>query len=314
MDGAPYSVSLEDDQGNTLRAFRRTGTTFVLGYEGERYEVRLENHSDRRVEAVLSVDGRDAVSGAVGDYAHQRGYVVPAHGSVVIDGFRQNLEHTAAFRFSRPGASYSARMGTPENVGVIGVAFFSERTVARPLAVPHPTFDERRTRDDAPTHGGEDRYAGRRTYDKYEESRGGNAEGASRAAPTASAPAGPLTSESATPSPPQYKYKAGAPADAARARRWRDSSGDADMGESAQNAPSRLGTEYGESTWSPVTEVAFQRRDPARPDVVATLRYDDADGLSARGIDVYPHDYWPSAQATPEAFPRNRFAPPPPLP
>src|SRR5215813_7875894 len=64
----PYSVSLEDDQGNVLRTFHRDGTTFVLGYEGERYNVRLTNHGDRRVEAVLTVDGRDVVSGTPGDY------------------------------------------------------------------------------------------------------------------------------------------------------------------------------------------------------------------------------------------------------
>src|SRR2546422_280885 len=82
---------------------------------------------DRRVEAVVSVDGRDVVSGNPGDYMRERGYIIPPHGSVVVDGFRQSLSRAAAFRFSRPGSSYSSRMGTPENVGVIGVAFFGEQ-------------------------------------------------------------------------------------------------------------------------------------------------------------------------------------------
>ena len=59
-----YSVELEDAQGNPLATFRQRGTTFVLGNLGDRYNVRIENRSDSRVEAVLTVDGRDAVSGS----------------------------------------------------------------------------------------------------------------------------------------------------------------------------------------------------------------------------------------------------------
>jgi hypothetical protein len=62
-----------------------------------------------------------------------------------------------------------------------------------------------------------------------------------------------------------------------------------------------------------VSEVAFSRQNANAPSAVITLRYDDERGLLARGIEVYPRRYWnePSA-AAPEAFPANRFAPPPP--
>jgi hypothetical protein len=42
-----------------------------------------------------------------------------------------------------------------------------------------------------------------------------------------------------------------------------------------------------------------------------TLRYDDAQGLVARGFDVYDSGEWPEP-SSPDAFPRNRFAAPPP--
>jgi len=64
---------------------------------------------------------------------HGNGHV---YGTVVVDGFRRSLDETAAFRFSRPSSSYSARMGTPENVGVIGVAFFSEQELLVPRREP----------------------------------------------------------------------------------------------------------------------------------------------------------------------------------
>lgn len=123
-----YGVQLEDASGLPLATFRHEGRSFVLGEQGERYVVRITNPTSERVEAVLSVDGRDAVSGRVGDYQSQRGYVVPAYGSITVEGFRRDLDAIAAFRFSAPSASYSALRGTPENVGVVGVAFFRERS------------------------------------------------------------------------------------------------------------------------------------------------------------------------------------------
>ncbi len=132
----PYEVNVTDAAGRELPTFHHEGQTFVLGSYGDRYQIRVENHTGRRVEAVVSVDGRDAVSGRIGDYVHGRGYLIGPYDRVVIDGFRQSLDQVAAFRFTRPGDSYSARMGTPENVGVIGVAIFPERV--RPAVVRQP--------------------------------------------------------------------------------------------------------------------------------------------------------------------------------
>jgi hypothetical protein len=124
---APYVVTVVDEAGRELRTFHHAGQSFVLGRYGERYDIRVENHTGRRVETIVSVDEREVVGGRIGDFVNERGYLIDAYGEVVIDGFRQSLDAVAAFRFSRPENSYSSRMGTPENVGVIGVAVFPER-------------------------------------------------------------------------------------------------------------------------------------------------------------------------------------------
>ena len=49
-----------------------------------------------------------------------------------MQGWRKDLDRTAAFYFSDPGDSYAARTGRPQDLGVIGVALFRERPVERP--------------------------------------------------------------------------------------------------------------------------------------------------------------------------------------
>ncbi len=158
-----YEVSLEDEFGNSLQKFQQRGQAFAMGRMGQRYNLRVTNRTARRVEAVVSVDGRDVLSGKPGDYKGQRGYLVPAWGSVLIEGFRTSLSEVAAFRFTSPGDSYSSRMGSPENVGVIGAAFFAEAAPPPPRPVyrvphrPYPTEGYKRGDYDGAGVGGSGR-------------------------------------------------------------------------------------------------------------------------------------------------------------
>ena len=125
--------------GAPARAFRHDGETLVLGHLGERYTLRVVNHSGRRIEAVVSVDGRDVIDGKPADWHGNRGYLVPAWSSVDIDGWRLSQREAAAFRFSTVSDSYAAKTGNAREVGVIGVAIFPERWYPpRPLYPPPP--------------------------------------------------------------------------------------------------------------------------------------------------------------------------------
>jgi hypothetical protein len=132
----PYELQLLVD-GQPARSFPSNGDTWVLGQLGQRYTLRVLNHSPQRVEAVVSVDGRDVIDGQPGNTA-KRGYLVPAYGSVDIDGWRISEREAAAFRFSSVPNSYAARMGNGRDVGVIGVAVFAEyRPVLRHYQQPY---------------------------------------------------------------------------------------------------------------------------------------------------------------------------------
>jgi len=133
----PY-VELVSDFSQMLPTFTDGARRFVLGQVGERYRVKIVNPTAARVEAVVSVDGLDAIDGRPGDLS-KRGYIVPAYGETLVDGWRTSLSTVAAFRFSSVAASYAGRKGRDRNVGVIGIAFFQERpppVVRRPSPAP----------------------------------------------------------------------------------------------------------------------------------------------------------------------------------
>jgi hypothetical protein len=266
------SVQLETEEGATLPTFLSGGQAFVLGSWGQRYNIRVSNLGPGRVEVVVAVDGRDAVSGQVTDLVRHRGYVIPGHGTLRVEGFRNSLESVAAFRFTDPSDGYSARMGTPQQQGMISVAVYPERTpTPGPIAMPDepPWWRRGRGIDDAeqaPAPGAAPRQA---------EKRASPATGATRA-DQATAP-------------------------------WR---------ERREPQGGNLGTQFGETRFSHVVEVDFERLRPTQPSQRITVRYDDAAGLEARGIQLgprpQPHAFWPPLPVAPP--PHREFAQPPPPP
>jgi hypothetical protein len=116
--------------------YRHAGEDYVMGRLGARYTLRVINHTGRRIEAVVSVDGRDVIDGKRADFKGKRGYLVPAWGSIDIDGWRLSAHQAAAFRFASVADSYAARTGSARHVGVIGAAIFPERHVPPPVQMP----------------------------------------------------------------------------------------------------------------------------------------------------------------------------------
>jgi hypothetical protein len=287
---AGYEMTVLID-GVPAQTYDYAGGTYVLGQLGARYTLRVSNHSGRRVEAVVSVDGRDAIDGRPADFRGKRGYLIPAWGSVDIDGWRISRSEAAAFRFSAVPDSYAARTGNAREVGVIGVAVFPERYVPPPPVYypyprqPHGMQNEDRRRD-------LDSLGGDGSYDK------------SAAAPPAPAPhasaegsgMGGLGRSANAPA-------ASAPAEAQAAH--------------AKRARPGLGTEYGESVSSPIYEVEFVRASAAHPAAFLGAHYNDHDGLLAMGIPIdTPETCFDDGDLrnTADPFPASdgRYAAPPP--
>lgn len=120
------SISLVDSAGRVLDALDVGRQRYAVGAPGERYEIEVRNHSGQRYEIVASVDGLDVIDGGHAS-TRKRGYILEPYDTVVIEGWRTHEDEVAAFRFGRVAESYATRRGAPRDVGVIGVALFSER-------------------------------------------------------------------------------------------------------------------------------------------------------------------------------------------
>lgn len=112
--------------GEFLRVHHHEGRHYVAGTPGHQYELRVRNLTAVRTLAVTSVDGVNVISGQTAAMG-QGGYVLDAHDSVNIAGWRKSLDDVATFFFTAHDNSYAARTGRPFDVGVIGVALFPEK-------------------------------------------------------------------------------------------------------------------------------------------------------------------------------------------
>lgn len=124
-DGS-LSVALVDEAGRMLPGLQAAGRALVVGEDGARYKIVVRNATTARFEVVASVDGLDVIDGKPADPG-RRGYIVDPHDTLVIDGFRTSDANVAAFRFGRVADSYAARTSGDRDVGVVGLAIFSER-------------------------------------------------------------------------------------------------------------------------------------------------------------------------------------------
>jgi hypothetical protein len=287
MRYSAVSVEVVDAQGYPLPTYHHRGKVYVQGEYGARYQLKLHNRGSRRVEAVVTVDGRDVINGQLGSYDH-RGYVIDPYGDITIEGFRKSDTEVATFRFTTPGDSYSGRMGSAQHVGVIGVAIFEERRPPRrrPRPIRPSSAPQFRADVDSASEAPEAEVS---TGAGYGRGVGGLlAEDSS--SPSSDAPA-PTTSAKGSAA---GRGAAGLYSRRHSRRRSRK-----------PTQKSELGTRYGEARYSEVEEVSFVRRS-SRPQHVWSFSYDSEQGLRRRGVIPRP----PSG---PSAFPAEpRYAPPPP--
>ncbi len=118
-------------RGGFLATYKEggNGRRLVIGDAGSDYTIVFRNRSKSTLEVVASVDGLDVFDGKSASFS-KRGYLVAAGKMLEIDGFRTSEETVAAFKFSSVANSYAnLKHGNTRNVGVIGIAVFTQKGV-----------------------------------------------------------------------------------------------------------------------------------------------------------------------------------------
>ncbi len=250
LAGGPGLVDLrvvDRETGRTLPFWRAHGEPFVAGEPGARYGLRVSNRTDGRVLLVLSVDGVNVFTGETAR-SSQRGYVLNAHESYDVNGWRKSEQEVAAFTFAPLPRSYAARTGRPGDVGVIGMAVFQEREPVAPSEDAEPA--PRR-----PWRG--------RTVD--------------RAMPPPPLPLPPLNV------PPPAPLARAAPSVAAPKGAMSESRSPPVADAFAQRRDEKLGTGHGAREASAIVMVDFERS-TSSPVSLRRIEYDTASNLRARGV------------------------------
>lgn len=114
--------------GRGVKEYTHQGMSFIEARDGTNYTIKLKNNLWQRAMVVVSVDGLDVVSGKNAAET-DTGYIIDAHDTVEIKGYRISDNDSAAFVFTSKGKSYVQNIkGDARNCGVIGVRAFSEKT------------------------------------------------------------------------------------------------------------------------------------------------------------------------------------------
>lgn len=103
------------------------GDIWIEGRSNSWYEIELINRSSSRVMVIVSVDGVGVVDGQPASY-DSAGFVLKAHETLRVPGWVRSNQSAAQFVFSDVKRSYANQMGQGGNAGVIGAAWFVEKT------------------------------------------------------------------------------------------------------------------------------------------------------------------------------------------
>ncbi len=269
---------VDRDSGAVLPVHYHQGEYWVAGNPGSRYAITYFNRVGERLLAVMSVDGVNVLSGETAGF-NQSGYVLSGLQRYQVNGWRKSDSEVAAFAFAAANASYAARTGRADNIGVIGVALFREQRAEPQVQLPDPAIRQRESRG----WRREDERVGSSSSPKRE-----------------SGMADQLSERSSN-----------LPAESDAARGRVESLGKA----LAPAAPAtRLGTAHGQRETSWVSRTQFERAQ-SQPDEIIQIRYDSRDNLIASGVIrvPVPRQHMPRIDPFPASEQATYVPDPPPL-
>lgn len=149
---ATVRVDLVNDAGKAFRKYpihssANLQRAYIQATNRQQYNLRIRNLSNRRIGVVVTVDGRNILSGKKSWLrSNEKMYILNPYETSVYKGWRTAHNRVNRFFFTNAGNSYSAAWGDKSAMGVIAVAAFYEK--------PHRAY-----RHSAPMFGSKSRRA-----------------------------------------------------------------------------------------------------------------------------------------------------------
>ena len=145
--GSTVDVRIVTDDGRQLHFYpvkARSGCKRVMPRQsGGALSNRSANRQNCRVGLVITVDGRNIISGAKSWLkSNERMYILEPYGSGQFSGWRTAQDRVNRFFFTDAPDSYAAAFGDESAMGVIAVAVYAEkeRRVPSPLSQTSPGY------------------------------------------------------------------------------------------------------------------------------------------------------------------------------
>ena len=126
-----------DDRGILpLSGGRYHANSHIEAQRGERYSIRVRNNWHGRIALVISVDGRNIISGERSyNRQNESMYVLNPGQTGNFDGWRSSYSQVQRFYFTSDQDSYAGRMGDYSQIGWIKIAAFRERYYEPPIDI-----------------------------------------------------------------------------------------------------------------------------------------------------------------------------------
>ncbi len=126
--------------GRACKEYTHNGMSLIEARSGTNYTVKIKNDNPYRIMTVVSVDGLDVISGKTAAES-DTGYIIDAHGTLDVKGYRISDKDCASFIFTSKGKSYVQQTkGDATNCGVIGLRAFGEKTNRITLPYIYSTY------------------------------------------------------------------------------------------------------------------------------------------------------------------------------
>lgn len=301
-------VGIVNERGEWLPGCYHQGKVYVAGKHGERYKLSLRNLTGERLEVILTVDGRDVISGEIGS-KENRGYVLKPFEVCTIDGWRTSDNTVAAFRFGADkDNAYSTQLGTGAHLGVIGVAVYREK---------HSSWSDILIRDGDVWRGGSTQPPTWRTFTSTMDSSPAtkavqcSTDTMSHSGPTIEHVNASFTMNTGERTARRHAREERAQAKGRKRGRGRDGGQPVRArgrdGGQRTNKPReevKLGTKFGEEVHSRVHHTTFTRR-TLEPAVTMVFEYDTFKNLKRRGVPITRNKPRKEPPISPSAFPAD---------